>query len=426
MHSPVAPVPETARTIRVMKFGGTSMGTTPERMRAVAERVAGVRRAGHPVVVVVSARGATTDELVADARTTSSAPPAREMDQLLATGEIASAALLAIALNDMGVPACSLTGAQAGIAASGPHGHGRIASIEGTRLRDALRLGTVAIVAGFQAVDPVGNVVTLGRGGSDTSAVALAAALGAATCEIYTDVDGVYNADPRIVPDARLLARVSSSVMAELACSGARVLHPRSVELAARAGVGIHVRSAFSDKPGTIVMSNGEDMLESAHPVTGIAHDTDVARIVIRPGSLTHRGLELFAALAEAAIAVDLVARVGDRDIGYGWDFTIARTHVDALREVLARLECEADIHESVAKVSLVGAGLLSQPEATGRMLAALGEAGIEAYSVSTSQIRTSFTLAKAHCGRAVGLLHREFELDRPAQERTADALTAV
>ncbi|MGW7343287.1 aspartate kinase [Streptomyces sp. NPDC054854] len=418
MHSPVAPVPPPERTIRVLKFGGTSMGTTPARMRAVAERIARIHAAGHPVVVVVSARGSTTDELVADARSTSTAPAAREMDQLLATGEVASAALLAIALHGMDVPATSLTGAQAGIAAFGHHGDGRISDIECTRLRDVIGGGTVAVVAGFQAVDAAGNVVTLGRGGSDTTAVALAAALGATTCEIYTDVEGVYNADPRIAPDARMLRTVGSGVMAEMAYSGARVLHPRSVELAARAGVSIHVRSAFSDAPGTTVVPDetGGEVLENAQPITGIAHDTDVARVVIHPGSLAHRGLELFAALAEASVAVDLVARVGDRDIGYGWDFTIARTHVEALREVLARLECSADIHERVAKVSLVGAGLLSQPRTTGRMLAALGEAGIEAYSVSTSQVRTSFTLAKAHCGRAVDLLHREFQLDRPLE----------
>ncbi|MFG2293057.1 aspartate kinase [Streptomyces sp. NPDC048603] len=418
MKSPVASVPATAQTIRVLKFGGTSMGTTPERMRAVAERVAAVHREGHPVVVVVSARGATTDELVADAQSASAAPAAREMDQLLSTGEIVSAALLAIALKEAGVPAVSLTGAQAGIVASGQHGDGRISEVEGSRLREVLRGGTVAVVTGFQAVGATGDVVTLGRGGSDTSAVALAAALGAEVCEIYTDVDGIYNADPRIAADARLLDRVGSTVMAEMAYSGARVLHPRSVELAARAGVSIHVRSAFSEEPGTTVVSDetGEEMLEDAQPVTGIAHDTDVARVVIRPGTLAHRGTELFAALAEASVSVDLVSRVGDRDIGYGWDFTVARSHLDAVREVLAGLGCEADVHEPVAKISLVGAGLLSKPETTGRMLAALGRAGIEAYSVSTSQVRTSFTLPKAHCGRAVGLLHREFRLDRPAE----------
>lgn len=408
--------PETARAIRVLKFGGTSVGTTVARLREVATRIADVHRAGYPVVVVVSARGVTTDELVTDARLLSKTPSAREMDQLLATGEISSAALLAITLNDARTPATSLTGAQAGITAYGHHGDGRIADVDGTRLREVLRRGMVAVVAGFQGIDARGDVVTLGRGGSDTTAVALAAALGAATCEIYTDVDGVYSADPRITPGARLLSRIGSSVMSEMAYAGARVLHPRSVELAGRAGVTIHVRSAFTDRPGTTVFSDetGGEMLENSQPVTGIAHDADVARVVIHPGSMTGRGSELFAALAEAAVTLDLVARAGDRDIGYGWDFTIARLHVATLTKVLARFGCDADIHEPVAKVSLVGSGLLSHPGTTGRMLAALATAGIETYSVSTSQVRASVTLPKAHCVRAVGLLHREFELDQP------------
>jgi aspartate kinase len=417
MRSPLAPAPETAQTIRVLKFGGTSVGTTPARLRDVAMRIADVHHAGYPVVVVVSARGATTDELITDAGSVSKTPPAREMDQLLATGEISAAALLAITLNDARTPATSLTGAQAGISAYGHHGDGRIADVDGSRLRELLRRGRVAVVAGFQGIDADGDVVTLGRGGSDTTAVALAAALGATTCEIYTDVDGVYSADPRIAPDARLLSRIGSGVMSEMAYAGARVLHARSVELAGRVGVSIHVRSAFTDRPGTTVISDeiGGEMLENSQPVTGIAHDTEVARVVIHAGSLTGRGSELFAALAEAAIALDLVARAGDRDIGYGWDFTIARSQVETLRKMLARFGFDADIHEPVAKVSLVGIGLLSHPGTTGRMLAALATAGIDTYSVSTSQVRVSVTLAKAHCVRAVGLLHREFRLDQPS-----------
>ncbi|HEV2780531.1 MAG TPA: aspartate kinase [Actinophytocola sp.] len=412
---------------RVLKFGGTSVGTTPERLREVARRVADAHQTGHPVVVVVSARGATTDELVADARSMSETPAAREMDQLLATGEIAAAALLAITLTEAGTPAVSLTGAQAGITAYGRHTDGRIADVDGARLREVLGRGTVAVVAGFQGIGATGDVVTLGRGGSDTTAVALAAALGATTCEIYTDVDGVYSADPRIAPDARLLPRIGSGVMSEMAYAGARVLHPRSVELAGRTGVSIHVRSAFTDRPGTTVVCDetGGEMLENSQPMTGIAHDTDVARVVIRPGSLTGRGSELFfAALAEASVALDLVARTGDRDTGYGWDFTIARPHLAALRTVLARFGCDADIHDRVAKVSLVGAGLLSHPGTTGRMLAALAAAGIETYSVSTSQVRASVTLAKAQCVRAVGLLHHEFRLGQPAE--TVDHLIAA
>ncbi len=288
--------------------------------------------------------------------------------------------------------------------------------MDGTRLRELLRRRTVAVVAGGQAGDAAGDVVTFGKGGSDTTAVALAATLGAAACEVHTDVAGVHTADPRITPEARLLPVIGSGLMAEMAYSGAAVLHPQAVGIAARAGVRIHVRSAFSDRPGTTVIpeETGEDMLESAQSVTAIAHDTEVARVVIRPGSLSHRGLELFAALAEISVPVDLVSRVGDGDIGHGWDFTVARRHVPVLREVLGRLACPADVHDPVAKISLIGTGLLSRPFTTGRMLAALGQAGIDAYSVSTSQIRTAFTVSKVHCARAVELLHREFRLDEP------------
>jgi aspartate kinase len=423
MLSPVAPEP--ARTIRVLKFGGTSVGTTAARLREVAEQIANVHRAGYQVVVVVSARGATTDELMKDVRSVSKAPSAREVDQLLSTGEISAAALLTLALNDMQTPTTSLTGAQAGIAAYGHNGDGRIADINCTRLREVLRHGSVAVVAGFQGIDARGDVLTLGRGGSDTTAVALAVAMGATTCEIYTDVDGVYSADPRIAPNAQLLPRIGSRAMSEMAYAGARVLHPRSVELAGRAGVSIHVRSAFTDRPGTTVVSDetGGEMLENSQPVIGIAYDADVARVVIHPGSLTGRGSELFTALAEDSVGVDLLARAGDGDIGYGWDFTIARPHVETVNKLLAQLECDADIHP-VAKVSLVGTGLLSHPATTGRMLATLATAGIETYSVSTSQVRASVTLPPAHCVPAVGLLHREFCLDQPVG--AADHVRAV
>ncbi|MFF3350332.1 aspartate kinase [Streptomyces sp. NPDC002779] len=426
MHRAIAPVPETASAIRVLKFGGTSVGTTPQQIRAVARRVAGVRRAGYPVVVVVSARGSTTDELVADAHGLVRNPSAREMDQLLATGEIEAAALLALALNDMGVPAHSLSGAQAGFVASGPHRDGRIADVEGSRIRAALDDGTVVVVAGFQAIGPSGDVVTLGRGGSDTTAVALAAAVGAATCEIYTDVDGVYNADPRIVPDARLLTRIGSGVMAELAFSGARVLHPRAIELASRNDVSIHVRSTFTEKPGTTVIpdSIGGTMFESDQPVAGISHDFDTAHVVIRSNDGTRHDAELFSSLAEASVAVDALVRTGSHDSGHGWEFTVARENVGALRNVLTQLGYGADIHEPVAKVSLVGAGLLNHPETTGRLLTVLGEAGIEPYSVSISQTRTSVTLTKAQGQKAVGLLHHEFGLDRA--EEMAEPASAV
>lgn len=398
-----------AQQIQVMKFGGTSVGTTTERLRAVAERIARRRREGYAVVVVVSARGLSTDELVAQAYATSAAPVARELDQLLATGEVVSAALLAIALNDAGVPATSLTGAQAGISASGRHGDGRVAVVDRDRVLEVTSRGQVAVVAGFQGVGDQGDVLTLGRGGSDTTAVALAAALGAATCEIYTDVDGVHSADPRIVTDTRLLVEVGSDVMAELAYAGARVLHPRSVELAGREDVRIHVRSAFADRPGTVVVprSGGEE-LENTRPVTAIAHDTDVAHVVIPPGALAGRGSSLFTALSAASITVDLVARVDG-----GWSFTVAQSRVPALRDVLERLGCRAELQESMAKLSLVGSGLLRHPETIARMLEVLDEAGVEPRSLSTSQVRVTVTVAGAQCVRAVRLLHHEFGLDR-------------
>ena len=409
MTAPPDPAP-----VRVLKFGGTSVGTTGERLRAVAARVAAIR-AGHPVVVVVSARGATTDELVAQAHATAAAPPARELDQLLATGEVVSAALLAIALHDLGVPAVSLTGGQAGIAAHGQHGDGRVATIDCARVREVLGRGQVAVVAGFQGVTDTGDVVTLGRGGSDTTAVALAAALGAATCEIYTDVDGVHTADPRVVADTRLLPTVSGEVMAELAHAGARVLHPRSVELASRAGVGVHVRSAFTDRRGTLVVPrsvprSGGDVVEDAQPVVGIAHDTDVAHVVIPPGALAHRATALFTALSGASVGVDLVTAAGD-----GWSFAVARRGVPAVREVLARLGCRAEVREPVAVLSLVGPGLPGRPETIARVLAVLDQAGVEPCSLATSQTRIAVTVAAGDCDRALGLLHREFGLDRSA-----------
>ncbi|MFJ8040276.1 aspartate kinase [Kitasatospora sp. NPDC096147] len=405
--------------IRVLKFGGTSMGTTPERLTRTAEIVAEVRRQGHPTVVVVSARGDSTDLLVEEAYTATSAPPPRELDQLLATGEAQSAALLAMALHGMGLPARSMLGGQAGIQVRGAHTDGRISAIDATLVRAALALGEVVVVAGFQGVNAAGDVITLGRGGSDTSAVALAIELGAAACEIYTDVDGIYNADPRLVPDARHIPTVRNSVMAEMAYAGARVLHTRSVELAGRAGADIHVRSAFNQSPGTVVASDpkGCDMLESDDRVIAVAHDAETARITVDSLAADGNpfGAEGFAKLAEAGVTVDVVTRFADGEGRCGWDFTVARKDVAAATEVLAASSGAITVDSRVAKVSIVGAGLMSDPRCAGRMLSALLDAGVEPLSIATSQARISATVPDTDCTRSVVALHREFRLGAQA-----------
>jgi aspartate kinase len=375
-------------SVRVLKFGGTSVGRSPERLAAVAARVAAVRAGGADAVVVVSARGHTTDELIRDAHIASSRPDPRELDQLIATGEAASAALLAIALGDRGVPATSLLGGQAGIAVDGRHLDGRIAGIDTARLREVLRRGHVAVVAGFQGVDRAGDVTTLGRGGSDTTASALAVAIGAPTCEIYTDVTGVYTADPRVVPTARLLPRIGNGPMTELAAAGAQVLHPTSVILAGRHGVDIHVRSAFTDEPGTLVVAGRSD-----RPFGGalaVTYTANIARFVAsRPV------LGLLARLVAAGVAFDLTTPVGDRP---GWGFTVATPEIDRVRRVLAGVDLAVDA--TVATLSLIGAG----PAAP--MLQVLRAAGIEPHATSTTPLRCSATIARTEIHRAVRLVH--------------------
>ncbi|WP_240139713.1 aspartate kinase [Streptomyces sp. MUM 178J] len=409
----------TAEPIRVLKFGGTSMGTTPERLAQTAQRVAEVRREGYATVVVVSARGDSTDRLVEEALTAAAAPPPRELDQLLATGEARSAALLAMALDGMGISALSLLGRQAGFEVSGAHTDGRIARIDATEVARALARGQVAVVAGFQGVNGAGDVITLGRGGSDTSAVALAVELDAASCEIYTDVDGIHSADPRLVPDARLIPAVRNSVMAEMAYAGARVLHTRAVELAGRAGVDIHVRSAFNRRPGTVVVSDwkGTQMLETDDRVIAVAHDPDSARITMGAASpdAPPFGAEGFSMLADAAVTVDAVTRFTDGSGRHGWDFTVARKDVEAAMNVLTAFPCEVVVDARVAKVSVVGAGLMSDPRCAGRMLTALLASGIEPLSIATSQARISATVRDADCARAVSALHKEFLLGAAA-----------
>jgi aspartate kinase len=400
--------------ILVRKYGGTSLAGE-ERLRAAAESVASAAR-DRRTVVVVSARGATTDELLALADELGAGTgDAREVDQLLATGEQASAALFAITLRGLGVPAVSLTGAQAGIRVTGPAGAGRIAGIDPAPVHARLDEGEVVVVAGFQGVSDTGEVVTLGRGGSDTTAVALAVALGAPRCEIYTDVDGVFTADPRVVPTANALAEVGMDPMVELAFAGARVLHSRSVELASARGVELAVRSALRASRGTVVA--GEPELES-HAVLAVAHDLDVTRVLIRAdGAANDLAVAVLSVFARHNAAVDLVARSGPYEAEFRMGFTARRGELPRLlpelRELVAGAGGSVVLDEHVAKVSLLGTGLLNRPQFTAAMLAALDAAGIATSWISTSQLRISVVLPADRAEEAVLLLHKEFDLDQ-------------
>ncbi|MDQ7905664.1 aspartate kinase [Phytohabitans sp. ZYX-F-186] len=407
-------------TTVVQKYGGSSVATVA-RIGMVADRIARTRAAGLSVVVVVSATGDTTDELLRLAARVSAAPHPRETDQLLATGECASAALLAMALRERGVPAVSLTGGQAGFRVSGPHGGGSVERIRTGRVESLLAAGNVVVVAGFQGVNAAGDVVTLGRGGSDTSAVALAAELRARTCQIYTDVAGVFTADPRIVPAARLLHVVPAGVMAELAFAGARVLHARSVELAQMSEVDIEVRDSASDGPGTLVESR-RDVLEERSCVVAVADDRDVVLVTtdaVPPGALLHL-------LAEQAVQPDLFAFAAPGRCG----FTVTAAGAARLREPLACLVAaaggEAVADAAVGKVSLVGTGLLSRPQLTAQMLSELAVAGIAPSWVGASQSRVSAVVPAADTVRAAVVLHRAFGLDRaPATAPGPEPVTA-
>lgn len=413
--------------IVVRKYGGTSVADAV-RIREVARSVA--RDCRHrPTVVVVSAQGGTTDALLRQAADVGEPGAGRETDQLLATGECASAALLTMALRALGAPAVSLTGGQAGISVTGPAGEGRIAEVATDRIRGLLATGQVVVVAGFQGIGADGDVVTLGRGGSDTTAVALAAALGAGRCEIYTDVDGVYSADPRIVPAARPLREVAVEAMVELAFAGAAVLHSRAVDLAAARNIEVRVRSAFHDGPETVIAKgSGGHMLER-YGVVAVAHDMDVTRVLIhrnRPSE--DLAVAVLGVFARHDAPIDLVARSGPHEDEFRMGFTMRRTDVARLaaelHQVVAAAGGTVALDEEVAKVSLIGSGLLSRPRHTAQMLSALAGAGITTSWVSTSQLRTSVTVPADRAQDAVLLLHKEFELDqeRPAGERQAPA----
>jgi len=407
--------------IVVQKYGGTSVGDVT-RMKRVADRVAQTHRAGNQTVVVVSAMGDTTDELLTMADKMSALPPGRELDMLLTAGERISMALLAMALDTLDVPAKSFTGSQAGIITDGFHGKARIREITPGRITAALDEGNVVIVAGFQGVShDTKDVTTLGRGGSDTTAVALAAALGADVCEIYTDVDGVYTADPRVVPNARKQDRVTFEEMLELSAQGAGVLQVRSVEFGRNHGVKIHVRSSFSYQQGTWVLPE-EDIMENAI-ISGVAHDTDDAKVTVqqvpdKPGVAAR----LFSALADANINLDMIVQnvsaAGATDIS----FTVPRAEAQRSHRLLAELADDVgavgvELDDKVAKVSLVGAGMKTHPGIAARMFQALSDAGINIEMISTSTIRISVVVADSDMAEAVRAVHDEFRLgDAPVE----------
>jgi aspartate kinase len=398
----------------VQKYGGTSVAD-PERIRRVAARVVATADAGSSVCVVVSAMGGTTDEFIDLAQQVSSRPHPRELDMLLTAGERISMALVAMAITDLGRDAVSFTGSQAGIVTDTRHGKAKILELRTDRVREALDRGRIAIVAGFQGVSTDLDVTTLGRGGSDTTAVALAAALGAEVCEIYTDVEGVFTADPRLVPAARRLAAVSYEEMLELAASGAKVLALRSVEYARNYGVRIHVRSSFADAEGTLVVKE-EDVLEQAI-VSGIASDTGDAKVTMlrvpdRPGVAGR----MFRPLADAGIHVDMIVQnvsaAGHTDISFTLpkaDLAVAEPILDGLAQ-----EVEASgavVDPDIGKVTVVGAGMRSHPGVAAAMFEALADAGINIEIISTSPIRISCVVAASELERAVQVLHDRFRL---------------
>jgi aspartate kinase len=408
----------------VQKFGGTSVAD-PERLKAVARRLVAAREEGSRVVGVLSAMGQQTDELIDLAHAVSPTPDRREMDMLVSVGERISCALAAMAIIDLGHRAVSLTGSQAGIVTDTQHGEAKILEVRARRIHEALDSGSIVLVAGFQGVSTALEVTTLGRGGSDATAVALAAALGADVCEIYTDVDGVFTADPRIVPNARKIDEVGYEDMLELAAGGARVLMLRSVEFARNHGVRIHVRSSFTGEQGTWIRPQ-EELMEQPI-ISGIAHDTSEAEVTIvavpdRPGIAAR----VFRSLADEAVNVDMivqnVSEKGHTDIS----FTVPKSDLaraeSLLESVAAEIGAARVQHDpDIAKVSLVGAGMKTHPGVAADMFDALAEAGINIGIISTSSIRISCVVPAADAERAVQAVHERFKLHEPALVAGAD-----
>ncbi|HEY3210541.1 MAG TPA: aspartate kinase [Actinomycetota bacterium] len=405
-------------SVIVQKYGGTSVADAA-RIQAVAERIVGARKDGHDVVVVVSAMGDTTDDLAAMAHDLTPMPNPRELDLLLTAGERIAMSLLAIAINAAGYPAASYTGSQAGIITDTAHGKAKIIDIRPGRILDALSKGSIVIVAGFQGVSTAYDVTTLGRGGSDTTAVALAAALSAEFCEIYTDVRGVFTADPRIVPEARRLHAVSYEEMLELAASGAKVLQLRSVEYARTHGVKVHVRSSFTDEPGTWIIE--EDVRMEQAIISGVAADDSEAKVTMqdvpdRPGVAA----AIFRAVAEEGASVDMivqnVGRYGKTDVS----FLVPKTDLPHVTSLIDRVVKDVGgsgytTDDGIARVSLVGAGIKSNPEVVADMFDALAAEGVNIEMISTSSIRISCVIRAGDKDRAVRCIHAKFGLGADA-----------
>ena len=415
----------------VAKFGGSSVADAPGILR-VAKRIVDTKRAGNEVVVVVSAMGDTTDDLIDLAKQVSPNPPGRELDMLLTAGERISMAVLAMAINDLGFEARSYTGSQAGLITDSTHGKARIVDVTPGRIQEALRENAIPIVAGFQGVSQdTKDITTLGRGGSDLTAVALAAALYADVCEIYTDVDGIFSADPRVVPNARKVPRITYDEMMELAAAGAKVLHLRCVEYAKRFDLPIHVRSSFSDKEGTFVIADLADQsklmklsklgaIMEQPIISGVAHDLGDAKITVvgvpdRPGMAA----AIFQAVADAGINMDMIVQnVSVRESG-ATDLTFTCPRGDATKAELALRRIEKvvafkdiDTDENIGKISLVGAGMRSHPGVSATFFKAIADAGVNVEMISTSEIRISVVTRAADAEKAVKAIHAAFGLD--------------
>ena len=406
----------------VQKYGGTSVGT-PERMRSVARRVANFRAQGHRVVVVVSAMSGETNRLIALARAVAPSPRTRELDVVVSTGEQVSIGLLCMALDDLGVPARSYTGAQVRILTDSTHTRARILDIDAAPIRKDLDAGGVVVVAGFQGVDAHGNITTLGRGGSDTTAVALAAALEADECQIYTDVDGVYTADPRIVPEARKLDAVRFEEMLELASLGSKVLQIRAVEFAAKYKVKLRVLSSFEEDPGEGTFITVEESSNMERPViSGIAFVRDEAKLTLtgvpdRPGI----AYQILGPIADADIDVDMIIQNAPRDGSTDLSFTVARADLARAVKVLEGVQAHVgarsiESDDTMCKVSVVGVGMRSHPGVAAKMFRTLAEEGINIQMITSSEIRISVAIDEKHLERAVRALHKAYGLDVAAE----------
>ncbi|MDP9848016.1 aspartate kinase [Streptosporangium lutulentum] len=406
----------------VQKYGGSSVADA-SRIKRVAQRIVATKKAGNDVVVIVSAMGDTTDELLDLAQQVSPLPPGRELDMLLTSGERISMALLAMAIANLGHEARSFTGSQAGVITDSSHGRARIIDVTPGRIREALDGGQIAIVAGFQGVSQdTKDITTLGRGGSDTTAVALAAALSADVCEIYTDVDGIFTADPRIVPAARQIPKISYEEMMEMAACGAKILHLRCVEYARRFGLPIHVRSSFSTKEGTwVVFAPDSEGTEMEQPIiSGVAHDRSEAKItVVGVPDKVGEAATIFKTLADAEVNIDMIvqnvsaATTGRTDISFTLPTTDGSTALTALKRIQERIGFESLLFDDqIGKVSLIGAGMRSHPGVTATFFAALADAGVNIEMISTSEIRISVIVGQDEVDTAVTAAHRAFDLD--------------